>query len=243
MSNKCVLYECPQECPTRRSYRSVLQEGPTCTVPHEGVPQECWTKVSYKCFLQGFSTRVSYESVPQECPARVSHKSIHKKVGQECSASVPHKSAPTRVSHKSVRQECLREYNSDVYKSVPVSHKSILQECFARVSRERECHTRAWDVPQECPARVSYKSVSQECPTRCPSRVRKSAPQKISKENVSHKRVPQECLLQECQTLFGCLFFEDVFAFGFVGYILFLMLLAGNVEKLWLVDGCCGCGL
>ena len=43
----------PQECPTRVSYKSVLQECPT----------ERPTRVSYKCVLQ-------------ECPTRVSHKSV-----------------------------------------------------------------------------------------------------------------------------------------------------------------------
>ena len=79
-------------------------------------------------------------------------------------------------------------------------------------------------VAQECPIRVSYKSVSQECPTR-----------------VFHKGVPQECptsdikecatsILQECTTrvsptrvskIVWVFFCEYVFAFGFVGSMLF----------------------
>ena len=52
-------------------------------------------------------------------------------------------------------------------------------------------------VPQECPTRVTHKSILQECPRR-----------------VSHKSVLQECHLDICS-------FSNVFAFGFVGSILF----------------------
>ena len=55
--------------------------------------------------------------------------------------------------------------------------------------------------PQEFPTRVSHKSVPQERPRR-----------------VSHKSVLQECHLDIC----SC---SNVFAFGFVGPILFLIVL------------------
>ena len=77
-----------------------------------------------------------------------------------------------------------------------MSYKSVLQECPRRVSHKsvlQECPTRVshQSVPQECPRRVSHKSSLQECPTR-----------------VSQKSVPRECPTR-------------VFAFGFVGSILF----------------------
>ena len=61
-------------------------------------------------------------------------------------------------------------------------------------------------VLEECPTRVSRNSVPQECLTR-----------------VSLKSVPQECpqksVLQECHL--DICSFSNVFAFGFVGSILF----------------------
>ena len=109
------------------------------------------------------------------------------------------------MSHKSVPQEC----------PTRVSHKSVPQQCPLRVSHK--------SVPQQCPTRVSYKSVPQELPTRvshksflleCPTRVsRKSVPQEFP-TRVSHKSVLQECHLDICS-------FSNVFAFGFVGSILF----------------------
>ena len=84
-------------------------------------------------------------------------------------------------------------------------YKSVSQECPTRVSHK--------SVLQECPTRVSQMSVLQECPTR-----------------VSYKSVPQECyksvlqsVPQECPTRvsFGHISFSNVFAFGFVGSILF----------------------
>ena len=75
MSHKSVPQECPTECPTRVSYKSVSQECPT-RVSHKSVPQECPTGVSYKSVPQEFPTRVAHksvlQSVPQECPTRVS---------------------------------------------------------------------------------------------------------------------------------------------------------------------------
>ena len=64
-------------------------------------------------------------------------------------------------------------------------------------------------VLQECPTRVSYKSVPQECPTR-----------------VSYKSVQQEC---PTRVSFGHISFSNVFAFGFVGSILFFW--GGEFEK------------
>ena len=83
-------------------------------------------------------------------------------------------------------------------------------------------------VLQECPTRVSYKS--HECPT-------KSVPQKWVSYKVSHTRVrksvPQRFPKRMCPTKVSptrvsktnCMFvFEYVFAFGFVGSILFFSL-------------------
>ena len=115
----------PAECPTRVSYKSVVQERPT-RVSHKSVPQECPIRVSHKSVPPECPTRVSDKSVPQECPTRVSCKSVPQECPasdpQECSTRVLHKSVPqecpTRVSHKSVPQEC----------PTRVSHKSFLQE-------------------------------------------------------------------------------------------------------------------
>ena len=101
---------------------------------------------------------------------------------------------PIRVPHKSVPQECPRR----------VSHKSVPQECPTRVSHKsvlQECPTRVTHKsdPQDFPTRVTHKSVLQECPRR-----------------VSHKSVLQECHLDICS-------FSKVFAFGFVGSILFFI--------------------
>ena len=127
----------------------------------------------------------------------------HKSVPQQC---------PLRVSHKSVPQQCPTRVS---YKSVPqelptrVSHKSFLLECPTRVSRK--------SVPQELPTRVSHKSFLLECPTRVS---RKSVPQEFP-TRVSHKSVLQECHLDICS-------FSNVFAFGFVGSILFFPRLYGT---------------
>ena len=100
-------------------------------------------------------------------------------------------------SHKSVPQQC----------PTRVSYKSVPQELPTTVSHK--------SAPQECPTRVSYRSIPQECPTRvshksflleCPTRV-------------SHKSVLQECHLDICS-------FLNVFAFGFVGSILFFLSLS-----------------
>ena len=112
---------------------------------------------------------------------------------------------PARVSHESVLQEC----------------QSVLQECSARVSHknvQQECPTRVprKSVLQECPARVSYKGVPEECPTRVFRN--ESVPQRFPKRSVLS--VPQKWhkSVKNC-----CVFvFEHVFAFGFVGSILFL---------------------
>ena len=120
-------------CSIRVSGRSGLQ------VPHKiSVPQECPTRVSHKSAGQECTTRLFHNSVDKsvllECPTRVSHKNIR----QEC---------PTRVSRKSA--ECPTRVCPIVYKSVPCPTKQSYQS--ARKS-----------VPQERPARVSYKSVPQE---------------------------------------------------------------------------------
>ena len=74
---------------------------------------------------------------------------------------------------------------------------------------------------------MSYKSVPEECPTRVSRVSHKSVPQESHKS----KSVPQECptrvsqksVPQECPTRvsFGHTSFSNVFAFGFVGSILF----------------------
>ena len=77
----------------------------------------------------------------------------------------------------------------------------ISQECPLKVSYRsipQECPTRVShkSVPQECPTRVSYKTVPQDYPTRVSH---KSAPQECPTEcptRVSHKSVPH-CFLQE----------------------------------------------
>ena len=94
-----------------------------------------------------------------------------------------------------------------------VSHNSVPQECI------QECPTRVSykSVPQECPTRVSQKSVPQECPTgvshksvaeECPTRVSYKSVLQECPTRVSHKSVLQECptrvthksVLQECPT-------------------------------------------
>ena len=89
-----------------------------------------------------------------------------------------------------------------------MSYKSVPQECPTRVSHK--------SVPQECPIRVSHKSVLQESPTRVSY---KSDPQECP-TRVSQKSVPQEC---PTRVSFGHISFWIVFAFGFVGSILFLL--------------------
>ena len=114
------------------------------------------------------------------------------------------KSVPqeTRVSCKSAPQECHIRVS---LKSV--LDKSVSQECPTRVSRKSGCH-----------ARVSHKSDEHECPTRVSPKSSQECPTKVSENNACYKSVPQECLLQECQKLFGCLFSSA--CVGFVGSIL-----------------------
>ena len=87
-----------------------------------------------------------------------------------------------------------------------MTHKSVLQECLTRVSQKSD--------PQECPIRVSHKSVLQERPVREPPRVSRKSVLQECPRRVSHKSVLQECHLDICS-------FLNVFAFGFVGSILF----------------------
>ena len=95
-----------------------------------------------------------------------------------------------------------------------MTHKSVLQECPRRVSHK--------SVLQECPTRVSYKSPPQECPTRVSY---KSVPQEFP-TRVSHKSVLQERPVRETSVLQECHLdicsFSKVFAFGFMGSILFV---------------------
>ena len=73
-----------------------------------------------------------------------------------------------------------------------MSCKSVPQECPA--SDPQECPTRVShkSVPQECPTRVSHKSFLQECPTRvqeCPTRVSYNSVLQECPSRVSHKSV------------------------------------------------------
>ena len=175
------------------SHKSVRQESP-----------ECPTRVSHKIFLQGSPTRGVLQV--QECSARVP-----KSVPQESPTRVFRKSAPARVSDKSVLRECPRR----------VTYKSAPQECPTRLF----CKT----VPQECPASVSHKNVLQECParvshksechTRCPTRARKSVPQRFPKR-MCPTRVPHKSVSYKSSKLVWVFVFESVFEFGFVGSIL-----------------------
>ena len=118
--------------------------------------RECRTRVPHKSALQEWSKRVashkrvSHEGVPQELSTRVSHGSSHKSVFYKsvvvqnlpCVKRVPHQTV--RLCHRSGLQEC--------HKSVPqVRHTSVPQECLL----------------QECPTRVSHKSVSYKSVKQC----------------------------------------------------------------------------
>ena len=111
--------------------------------------------------------------------------------------SAPQKS-PTRVSYKNLLQKC--PMTDTMPRSSPTSPEESAQNSFPQGCPTRLSHK---SFQQECPKRVSRKSAPQECPSRAP------------RTKVSYKSVPQEC-----QTKFGFVF-ERVFAFGFVGSILF----------------------
>ena len=82
-----------------------------------------------------------------------------------------------------------------------MSHKSARQECSIKVSGKSPTRVSYKSVPQYFSARVSRKVADTNCPTR-----------------VSHKSVKHYL----CDLDRSCLFaFEYVFAFGFVGSILF----------------------
>ena len=79
---------------------------------------------------------------------------------------------------------------------------SVLQECPTRVSHKSVPQESYKTVPQECPTRVSHKSVLQKCPTRvsrksvpqeCPIRVSHKSVLQECSTRVSYKSVPQEC--------------------------------------------------
>ena len=136
----------------------------------ESVPQECPTRVFRKSVRQECPAR-SCKSAPQECPTRVSYKSVPpKSVLQECSARVFRKSVPQKsvlqewlwnwqlcsanVVQEAVSGSCgLRTVN--LCGQITSEYLSVVREYPTRVLRKR---------PQECPTRVSYKSVLQECP-------------------------------------------------------------------------------
>ena len=157
--------------------------------------------MSYKSLRQDCPTRLFHKFVPQEWPTRVSYKSVP----QEC---------PTTVSHNSFPQECRTR----------VSHESVPQECPTRVSYNgvlqgysQECPTRVASkcFSQSCSIRMSYRSVPREFPTRVSRRVMK----------VSHESVPQEPSTGVSPARVSkhvwAFVLEYVFAFGFVGSILF----------------------
>ena len=99
------------------------------------------------------------------------------------------------MTNKSVLQECPKR----------VSHKSVPQECPTRVPHK--------SVPKECPTRVTYKSVAHECPTSVSYRSASQECTRVSHKCVSYKSV-KNCL---------SVGFEYVFAFGFMGSILFYL--------------------
>ena len=122
-----------------------------------------------------------------------------------------------------------------------MSHKRVLQECSARVPQECPIRVTNKSVPQECPTRVSYKSAPQECltrvsqksecHTRCPTRVHKSVRQRCPKgmcpTRVSHKSVSYRSV-KNCLNV--C--FRVVLAFGFMGSIFSGTRLTSFLERL-----------
>ena len=142
----------------------------------------------------------------------------HIPFGKLCGTGMSHKSLLqdcfARISQKS---ECHARCSTRVRKSVPqsfpngmcptgMSHKSLLQDCFARISQKSECHARCSTrvtrvshkafrmecVLQECPTRVSHKTVSREFRRRVS--VMQDVPQECTR--VSHKAFRMECVLQ-----------------------------------------------
>ena len=87
-------------------------------------------------FAEEVSVRVICDA--QECQVRVSEKSAEssKNVSEECQV---------RVSYKIKKSECSTEVSSQGV------IKSVASKCLRRVP--------SWSVPQECPERVSHKSV------------------------------------------------------------------------------------
>ena len=90
-----------------------------------------------------------------------------------------------RVSNKSALQECFR-----------VLRESVLPECATKVSA-RVSHK---SVPQECPARVCHKSVTKKCPTRLSE---KSVKQVCSAKVVFHCSVGTLLLPELLKNAFG----------------------------------------
>ena len=151
----------------------------------------------------------------RDSPTRVSRKGVP----QERPKRLPY----TRVSHKSILQDYKRVFQERVPQECPAG-VSIIQECPARVSYKsvsRECPTRVSykSFLQGSPTRVSYKSVAQERSTRVS--VIQGVPQECTR--VSHQGYRKTCVLQECPTqvsqrvsrIVWVLVFEYVVAFWF----------------------------
>ena len=162
------------------------------------VPQDCPTRVSHKCVPQECPTRVTHKSVLQECPVRVSHKSV----SQECPATVSHKSVSQELVLQTVTCEFWRKsrakrsfWRLDTLLLEEVSNETLVLETwhvtlggslirngrFGVLTCDFWRKSRTKSALQECPTRVSYKSVPQVS--------YKSIPQEF-RTTVSHKSVP-----------------------------------------------------
>ena len=84
---------------------------------------------------------------------------------------------------------------------------AVLKECQVRVFHK--------SVMQECPQRVSSRSVSKECEARVSHKiVKRECPQRVSSKSVSHKSVKQESQASRSMD-------KTWHAFGLVASILF----------------------
>ena len=135
---------------------------------------------------------LEFETCLQECPARVFHKSgCYKRVCYKRFTRVSRKNA-----HKSVPQDCLLQ-ECPTRVSRKSFHKTVCYVCVCVCYKGvlRRFPTRAFVT------RVSYKSVPHEFSTRTFST--RVCVTRVSHTSVSYKSVPQEC-----QTMFGRLFWS-----------------------------------
>ena len=141
-----------------------------------------YLKVLCASFVVQSSTARCSSCVKQECPTRLPSEICQARVCQEeFQARLFYKSVlheySAKVSRKSVQQECLTRVlqNIERERQASMSSKSVqkivLSECVAQsksvrpeflTSPIRESHKSA----QECPTRLSEKSVKQECSAR-----------------------------------------------------------------------------